>query len=176
MPLQKQPLYLSARVKVAFSSKSAFFTNTLPCLFLLLGETLIKSSFSMKLYLANQLQQFNSSVPTGWGTYIFVKQQIMAIFHRKCMQNTIYAFRYSNNSVDPDTRFHFKKIQNHLAGAVSAEFRKHICCGLILINGYRFNEKYLLEKRVPEQKASEMTSQNCNLICYSTLTWPLILL
>ena len=102
-------------------------------------------------------------------SYLFVKRQIMAIFHRKGMQNAIYAFRYSNNWVDPDTRFHFKKIQNHLVGAVSAEFRKHICCGLILINGFRFNEKYLIGKRVPnQQKPREMTSQNCNWICYST--------
>ena len=42
------------------------------------------------------------------------------------------------------------------------------CCELILINGFRFNEKYLIGKRVPEQKPHEMTSQNCNLISYST--------
>ena len=41
-------------------------------------------------------------------------------------------------------------------------------CGLILLNGFRFNEKYLIWKRVPEQKSREMTSQNCNLIGYST--------
>ena len=55
-------------------------------------------------------------------SYLFVKRQIMAIFHRKCMQNVIFTFRYSNNSVDSDPRFHFKKIQNHLVGAVSVEF------------------------------------------------------
>ena len=40
--------------------------------------------------------------------------------------------------------------------------------GLILINGFRFNEKYMLGKRVPEQKPRETTSQNCNLVGYST--------
>ena len=41
-------------------------------------------------------------------------------------------------------------------------------CVLILINGFRFNEKYLIGKRVPEQKPRKMTSQNCNLIGYLT--------
>ena len=41
-------------------------------------------------------------------------------------------------------------------------------CGLILINGFRFNEKYLIGKRLPEQKARDMTSQNCILVGYST--------
>ena len=40
-------------------------------------------------------------------------------------------------------------------------------CGLILINGFCFNEKYLIGKRVSELKLREMTSQNCNLIGYS---------
>ena len=40
--------------------------------------------------------------------------------------------------------------------------------GLILINGFRFSEKYLIGKRVTEQKPREMTSQNCNLIGCST--------
>ena len=46
----------------------------------------------------------------------------------------------------------------------------HCClrCGLILINGFCFNEKYLIGKRVPEQKPREMTSQNCNLVGYLT--------
>ena len=42
------------------------------------------------------------------------------------------------------------------------------CCWLILINGFHFNEKYLIGKRVLEQKPREMTSPNCNLISYST--------
>ena len=33
---------------------------------------------------------------------------------------------------------------------------------------FRFNEKYLIGKRVSEQEPREMTSQNCNLIGYST--------
>ena len=33
---------------------------------------------------------------------------------------------------------------------------------------FLFNEKYKIGKRVPEQKPREMTSQNCNLIGYST--------
>ena len=33
---------------------------------------------------------------------------------------------------------------------------------------FRFNEKYLIGKRVPKQKPREITSQNCYLIGYST--------
>ena len=34
------------------------------------------------------------------------------------------------------------------------------------MNDFRFNEKYLIGKRVPKQKPRKMTSQNCYLIGY----------
>ena len=60
--------------------------------------------------------------------------------------------------------------QHTILGQIIPESFSRCClrCGLILINGFCFNEKYLIGKRVPEQKPREMTSQNCNLIGYST--------
>ena len=56
--------------------------------------------------------------------WLFLKTKFMekaCDFH---IPMQISAFGYSNNSVDPDIMLHFKKIQNHLVGAVSAELRK----------------------------------------------------
>ena len=62
--------------------------------------------------------------------------------------------------------------QHKILGQIIPETQSfsHCClrCGLILIKVFRFNEKYLIGKRVPEQKPHEMTSQKCNLIGYLT--------
>ena len=89
-------------------------------------------------------------------------------------------FRYLGNKLYNDTFPWWKDankdfmitfgFQHKILGQITPEMFSSIClrCGLILINGFRFNEKYLIGKRAPEQKPREMTSLNCNLIGYST--------
>ena len=104
---------------------------------------------------------------TGWGYSCPSGHLLWFMYFFVCC-----CFRYLANKLYNDTFPWWKDANlrtNYTWKFLSLLFSS-VClrCGLILINGFRFNEKYLIGKRVPEQKPHEMTSQNCTLIGYST--------
>ena len=84
-------------------------------------------------------------------------------------------FRYLGNNLYNDTFPWWKDAHKDFTLTVGFQHKTSLLflssclrCGLILINGFRFIEKYLIGKRVQEQKPRDMTSQNYNFVGYST--------
>ena len=75
-----------------------------------------------------------------------------------------FYFRYLGNKLNNDTLLWWKDANKHFI-ITFGFLRTKVSLIVVFV---LFNEKYLIGKRVPEQNPREMTSQNCNLIGYST--------